>query len=114
MQTASANLRGTSFEPRQPTHVVIDRESVAQRPLGATAWSKVEGREYDDAIKDDAAEQAQDKEEELRLDNARWDSMLNFLIDRFTKLNPGLMDKTVGELRNRTGMVPVESWREQS
>jgi len=114
MQTASANLRGTSFEPRQPTHVVIDRESVAQRPLGATAWSKVEGREYDDAIKDDAAEQEKDKEEEQSLDSARWDNMLNFLIDRFTKLNPGLMDKTVGELRNRTGMVPVESWREQS
>ncbi len=33
MQTASANLKRTSFEP-EPTRVVIDRDCVAQRPLG--------------------------------------------------------------------------------
>ena len=48
LQIASANVKFTSFEPEQPTHVVIDRESVAQRPLGASAWSKVEGHKYDD------------------------------------------------------------------
>ncbi len=50
LQTASANLRMTSFEP-EPTRVVIDPECVEQRPLGASAWSKVEGREYDDSPK---------------------------------------------------------------
>jgi hypothetical protein len=48
LQTASMNLKRTSLEPKLPTQVVIDRKSVAQRPLGASAWSRVEGREYDD------------------------------------------------------------------
>ena len=56
LQTAAANLRMTSFEP-EPTRVVIDPECVERRPLGASAWSKVEGREYDDLTED-----AQDKE----------------------------------------------------
>jgi len=47
LQVASANVKFTSFEPEQPTHVLIDRGCVAERPLGASAWSKVEGREYD-------------------------------------------------------------------
>src|SRR6266849_4718303 len=55
LQIASANVKFTSFEPEQPTQVVIDRECVAQRPLGASAWSKVEGREYDDLNEDDPA-----------------------------------------------------------
>jgi len=38
LQIASANVKFTSFEPEQ-TQVVIDREGVAQRPLGASAWS---------------------------------------------------------------------------
>jgi hypothetical protein len=54
LQIASANVKNTSFEPEQPTHVVIDRECVAHRPLGATAWSKFEGLEYDDLSKDEA------------------------------------------------------------
>src|SRR5208337_545078 len=49
------NLRMTSFEP-QPTMVVIDRESVERRPIGATAWSAVAGREYDDLTEDDQIE----------------------------------------------------------
>ncbi len=51
LQTASANLRMTSFEP-EPTRVVIDQKCVERRPLGASAWSKVEGREYDDLTED--------------------------------------------------------------
>ena len=46
LQTASMNLKRTSLE--FPTQVVIDRESVANRPIGASAWPRVEGREYDD------------------------------------------------------------------
>jgi len=54
LQTASANLKRTSFEPEMPTRVVIDRGCVGRRPIGATAWSVAEGREYDDlaAMKD--------------------------------------------------------------
>jgi len=47
LQTASANLKHTSFEP-PPTTVVIDRECVGQRPIGATAWSPFEEREYEE------------------------------------------------------------------
>jgi hypothetical protein len=65
LQTASANLRMTSFEP-EPTRVVIDQESVERRPIGATAWSAVAGREYDDLTEDDQIEadltRAKDKE----------------------------------------------------
>jgi hypothetical protein len=46
LRTAAANVKFTSFEPK-PTHVVIDPSSVENRPLGATAWSTVEGRDYD-------------------------------------------------------------------
>jgi hypothetical protein len=42
------NLKRTSLEPQQPTQVVIDRQSVSRRPLGASVWSPVEGREYDE------------------------------------------------------------------
>src|SRR5208283_3120750 len=54
LQTASVNLRYTSLQP-EPTRVVIDRECVERRPLGATAWSAVAGREYDE-VKDEDAE----------------------------------------------------------
>ncbi len=56
LQIASGNVKFTSFEPEQPTQVVIDRECVAHRPLGASAWSKVEGREYDDLAAEKEAE----------------------------------------------------------
>jgi hypothetical protein len=67
LQTASANLKHTSFEP-EPTHVVIDRECVARRPIGATAWSTVEGREYDEVEKDDAEKEdlGQDLDKEVK------------------------------------------------
>lgn len=51
LRTAAANLKHTSFEP-EPTQVVIDQECVEHRPIGATAWSKIEGREYDEVKKD--------------------------------------------------------------
>jgi hypothetical protein len=66
LRTASANLKHTSFEP-DPTHVVIDPESVERRPLGATAWSTLEGREYDEVKKDEAKlEQADLKKDEKK------------------------------------------------
>src|SRR6202795_3568758 len=54
LQTASANLARTTFEPELPTNVVIDRAVVARRPIGATAWSTVKDREYDDQEEDKA------------------------------------------------------------
>jgi hypothetical protein len=57
LQTASMNLKRTSREPELPTQVVIDRRSVANRPLGASAWSRIEGREYDDLSGNDLSEE---------------------------------------------------------
>ena len=54
LRTAAANVKFTSLEPK-PTHIVIDRHCVENRPLGATAWSTVEGRDYD-LIENDAAD----------------------------------------------------------
>jgi hypothetical protein len=46
LRIAAANLKFLSLEP-PPTQIVIDPQSVADRPLGATAWSTVEGQDYD-------------------------------------------------------------------
>ncbi len=54
LRTAAANVKFTSLEPNQPTHIVIDPKCVENRPLGATAWSTTAGREYDLVEKDDA------------------------------------------------------------
>jgi hypothetical protein len=62
LQTASMNLKRTSLEPQLPTQVVIDRQSVANRPLGASAWSRIEGREYDDLSEDDPSEESDRKQ----------------------------------------------------
>jgi len=48
LQTASANLARTTFEPKLPTQVVIDRATISRRPIGATAWTTAKDREYDD------------------------------------------------------------------
>jgi hypothetical protein len=63
LQTAASNVKFTSFEP-EPTLVVIDRESVEQRPIGASAWSAVEGREYDELVDHNAAPEHASKEKE--------------------------------------------------
>ncbi|MGB9202873.1 MAG: hypothetical protein WCB94_02745 [Terriglobales bacterium] len=65
LQTASMNLKRTTLEPELPTQVVIDRETVARRPIGATAWSTVEGREYDEveSVAADAKKNGVAKEE---------------------------------------------------
>jgi hypothetical protein len=76
LQTASINLNRTSFEP-EPTRVVIDSECVEQRPIGATAWSTVEGCQFDDVAPREIAEKvvATDSDVEPTLD-----SMLTSLI----------------------------------
>ena len=52
---------GASFEPDLPTLVVVDPDCVERRPLGATAWSIVEGREYNDVKNDDAENNESDQ-----------------------------------------------------
>jgi len=69
LQTASSNVRRTSFEPAEPTLVVIDRESVARCPIGATAWSMVDGREYDE-IKNDESENGARKTDSIDKEDA--------------------------------------------
>jgi hypothetical protein len=46
LRIAAANVKHLSLTPK-PTHMVIDPESVEHRPLGATAWSETEGKDYD-------------------------------------------------------------------
>jgi hypothetical protein len=46
LRIAAANVKFTTLEPK-PTQIVIDPKCVENRPLGATAWSAVEGQEYD-------------------------------------------------------------------
>jgi hypothetical protein len=78
LQTASANVKRTSFEP-EPTRVVIDQESVERRPIGASAWSKVAGREYDELTEDDQIEDdlTRVKDKERNEGNESWRSMVH-------------------------------------
>lgn len=54
LQTASSNLRNTTFEPG-PQQVVIDRCGVADTNLGDDAWYKEEFEEDEDAEEEDSA-----------------------------------------------------------
>jgi hypothetical protein len=63
LRTAAANVKFTSLEPK-PTHIVIDPNCVENRPLGATAWSTVEGRDYDLVDNDGADKGHADKNHE--------------------------------------------------
>jgi hypothetical protein len=70
LRTAAVNIKRVSLEP-DPTLVVIDPDCVKERPIGATAWSTVEGRDYDDLKKadlaqDDSVKDAVDPEEAER------------------------------------------------
>ena len=77
LQTASANLKHTLFEP-EPTRVVIDRKSVNRRPLGVSAWSTVEGVEYDDLA--ECINHAQQDDAPQKLGDGSFDQMLSSLI----------------------------------
>jgi hypothetical protein len=100
MQTGSANLKRTSFEP-DPTMVVIDPDCVGRRPLGATAWSAVEGREYDeveraDAVEVDSEKELAELEEEVR--GRRCMSALKHMRDGLAQ-DPGFLDKRASDHR---------------
>ena len=63
LRTAAANVKFLSLEPK-PTHVVIDPNCVENRPLGATAWSTVEGRDYDLVDNDETDKNHADNKED--------------------------------------------------
>ena len=96
LRTAAINLRYTSLEPEHPTLVVIDSECVEQRPLGATAWSKVEGREYDEVESDQGKndDSATDKSFEKK---SVGDEALRRMIDGVAR-NPKFLDERPGSL----------------
>ncbi len=54
LRLAAANVKFTTFDPKHKTQVVIDPESVENRPLGATAWSETEGQAYDQIVPETA------------------------------------------------------------
>lgn len=95
LRTAAYNLKRTSFEPGLPTRVVIDRECVQRRPIGATAWSTVEGREYDE-VEDDELESGE-------LENRENEDMpcgedIKRLID-LAATDPEYLEKRANDLR---------------
>ena len=106
LRTAAANVKHTSFEP-EPTQVVIDRESVERRPLGATAWSKVEGREYDEVEQDDVKQDDQ-KKEGMSKDAQEFMADLQRLTDGVER-DPGFLDKRVGGLGGEQEKKSVET-----
>ena len=108
LQTASANLKYTSFEP-EPTRVVIDRGCVERRPIGATAWSTVEGREYDEIEKDDVEKDDLDKEVEKECrskEGQEFMADLQRLSDGVAR-DPRFLDKRVGELGGEQEKEPA-------
>jgi hypothetical protein len=54
LQIASSNLARISFEASRPTKVVVDREKVAETPLGATPWA-ASGKGYEPEDDEEAA-----------------------------------------------------------
>ena len=91
LRTAAFNVKFTTLEPALPTTVVIDQECVERRPLGATAWSRFKGREYDNVS---------EKNMDLTGDEENYPpSFVKFLIERRLAADPGFLDKWVGDNR---------------
>jgi hypothetical protein len=101
LRTASSNLKHTSFEP-EPTQVVIDQECVERRPIGATAWSTVAGREYDDVEKDDV------EKDELEKEDGECEADLRRLMDGVAR-DPGFLDRRAGDLGGKQKEKLVEN-----
>ncbi len=95
LRTASVNIRHASFEP-EPTLVVIDSECVERRPLGATAWSKVEGREYDE-VESDHGENDDTATDKLCERKSGGDAELRRMIEGVAR-NPKFLDERPGSL----------------
>jgi hypothetical protein len=105
LRTASVNIKHTSLEPEMPTHVVIDLDCVERRPLGATAWSMVAGREYDDfdkaeVVQDHSKNEAVDHQEAER--GRRFTADLKHLTDGLA-VDPGFLDRRASDFGGEQG-----------
>ena len=97
LRTAASNLKHTTFEP-EPTHVVIDEESVERRPLGATAWSKREGQEYDEVEKAEAkTKQPGVKKNEMSKEEKEFPADLQHLTEGVVR-DPDFLDRPASSL----------------
>ena len=116
LRTAAANVKFTSLEPK-PTHIVIDPKCVENRPLGATAWSTVEGRDYD-LIENDAADKAQAGKNENKPDLEGLHCMEELLrLTAGVARDPNYLDRTPRELaaaRKTQSAPPFPKTQEQS
>ena len=101
LRTAAVNIRHASFEP-EPTLVVIDSECVERRPLGATAWSRVEGREYDEV------ETEKVENDEFKKKDGEGDEPLRRMIEGVAR-NPKYLDERPGELARKQENESVEN-----
>src|ERR1035441_8379045 len=109
LQIASMNLKRTSLEPESPTMVVIDRESVANRPMGASAWSRIKGLEYDEGHEDSDWKERDPfiiEDEQDPGKKVRWDCLLKFAIDREIALDPECVHRTLGQMSD---LLPTKS-----
>jgi len=68
LQTASANIRRTSFEPLDAERVVIDVTRVPDTPLNADQWSEDDEEEDEEAEAE--AEEAEEDEQQATADQA--------------------------------------------
>jgi hypothetical protein len=105
LRTASVNIRHASFEP-EPTLVVIDSECVERRPLGATAWSRVVGREYDEV--ENEVENDRVEKDELKKKDGEGDAPLRRMIEGVAR-DPNFLDERPGRLGGKQENESVEN-----
>ena len=77
----------------QPRLTMLRQRTAKSRPIGATAWSAVEGREYDDVAEKDAAK----KKDVAEVSDAELapDSMLMYLYETRKTHEPGFRDERI-------------------
>jgi hypothetical protein len=112
LRIASNNLKHLSPTPK-PTHIVIDPDSVENRPLGATAWSEAEGQDYDMIeTPDDPSSNTEEAPPEMSADLADY-----YRLVAGVARDPDFLNKTYEEneanfkayKENKTNSVPQEA-----
>ncbi len=73
LQTASVNLRNATFEVRDATDVVIDRDDVHRTSLGGPQWFEEDFEAEDEAASDE--EEAEEAIEEAKIEEANAEAM---------------------------------------
>ena len=128
LRIASANLKHLSVTPK-PTHIVIDPESVENRPLGATAWSEAEGQDYDMIETEESAPETSAKDKDEDEDDDCLDSYERLVAG--VARDPDYLDKTPEENKANfkkykenqansapekivTKMIPWNEWNQMS